>query len=191
MLGIEDLEEQKMRLKSVLSLLLVLPVTSGFAEDAKTLASTLDVFVFPSDGQASDQQSKDEVECYDWAVTNTGSDPFELAKQSEQQQQQTEEQMQQAQSASQGAGVRGAAKGAAAGAVVGEIADDDAGKGAAYGAAGGAIVSRRRGRAASADAQQQVAAQGEAQQQAMAEDVEDFKKALSVCLEAKDYMVKF
>jgi hypothetical protein len=56
--GIEDLEEQKMRLKSVLSLLLVLPVTSAFAEDAKTLASTLDVFVFPSDGQASDQQSK-------------------------------------------------------------------------------------------------------------------------------------
>lgn len=180
-----------MRLMSVMLLLVVLPVTSGFAEDAKTLASTLDVFVFPADGQAADQQSIDEVECYDWAATNTGSDPFELAKQSEQQQQQTDEQMQQAQSGTQGSGVRGAAKGALAGAVVGEIADDDAGKGAAYGAAGGAVVSRRRSRKASAEAQQQVAAQGEAQQQATAEDVEDFKKAFSVCLEAKDYMVKF
>jgi len=34
------------------------------------------------------QQSTDEAACYQWAVQNTGSDPFELQKQSAQQQQQ-------------------------------------------------------------------------------------------------------
>ncbi len=159
--------------------------------EGKTLASTLEVYVFPNAGQASDQQSMDESECYGWATSNTGSDPFELQKQSEQQQQQTNQQVQQAQSATQGAGVQGAVKGAVAGAVVGEIASDDAGKGAAYGAAAGAVVSRRRARRASANAQEQALQQGASQQQATQEQVDNFKKAFSVCLEAKDYMVKY
>ena len=180
-----------MKRTSFLLLLIFLAFSGSFAQDGKTLASTLEVYVFPADGQAADQQSKDEVQCYDWAATNTGSDPFDLAQQIEQQQAQTDAQVDQAQGATQGAGARGAAKGALAGAVVGEIADDDAGKGAAIGAAGGAVVSRRRSRAASAEAQQQAAQQGEAQQQEIAEDVENFKKAFSVCLEAKEYMVKY
>lgn len=40
-------------------------------------------------------------------------------------------------------------------------------------------------------AQQQAQQQGQAQQQATAEQVDNFKKAFSVCLEVKDYMVKF
>lgn len=54
----------------------------------KSLASTLNVYVFPNAGQAPAQQSRDEGECYNWAVQNTGSDPFAVAKQQEQQQQQ-------------------------------------------------------------------------------------------------------
>ncbi len=157
----------------------------------KSLSSTLEVYVFPKEGQLEDQQSRDEAECYDWATENTGSDPFDLQKQSEQQQQQTEQQVQQAQAATQGAGAKGAVRGGVAGAVIGEIADDDAGKGAAYGAAIGAVSSRRRSRRASADAQQQAQQQGAAQQQATEEQIGNFKKAFGVCLEAKDYMVKF
>ena len=169
-----------------------MPLSTAIAQEGgKTLASTLEVFVFPTAGQAADQQSKDEAECYGWATTNTGSDPFDLQKQSEQQAQQTEQQMQQAQSATQGAGAKGAVKGAAAGALIGEITGGDAGESAAYGAAAGAVASRRRSRAASQQAQQQAAAQGAAQQQATAEQVGNFKKAFSVCLEAKEYMVKF
>ena len=164
---------------------------AGPANAGNSLASTLEVYVFPTAGQASDQQSMDEAECYGWATDSTGSDPFELQKQSEQQQQQTEQQVQQAESATQGAGVKGAVKGAAAGAVIGEIASDDAGKGAAYGAAAGAVTARRRGRRASAEAQQQAQQQGTAQQEATQDQVDNFKKAFSVCLEAKDYMVKF
>ncbi len=170
----------------------VLAFTNGFAQDgAKSLASTLEVYVFPEEGQEADLQSIDEAECYSWAVNNVGSDPFDLQKQAEQQQQQTEQQVQQAQSATQGAGARGAVRGAAAGAAIGAIADEDKSDAAATGAAVGAIAARRRSRAASAQAQEQAQQQGAAQQQATAEQAENFKKAFSVCLEAKDYLVRY
>lgn len=156
----------------------------------KTLAATMNVYVFPTKGQKPEQQSKDESECYNYATQNTGTDPFALQKQSEQQAQQTEQAKQQAQQAGKGAGAKGAVKGAAAGAVVGEIANDDAGKGAGVGAAAGVVAGRRRGKAAEKQATQQAEAQGQQAQQATAEQLANFKKAFSVCLEAKSYMVK-
>jgi len=177
---------------TVISLMLAMPFASGVAQESgKTLAATLEVYVFPTEGQAADQQSKDEAECYNWAASNTGSDPFHLQKDSAQQQQQTDQQVAQAQSATQGAGARGAVRGAAAGALIGEISGGDAGESAAIGAAVGGVASRRRSRAASQQAQQQAKEQGAAQQQATAEQVDNFKKAFSVCLEANDYMVKY
>ena len=172
--------------------LAALPLAQSVAQDApKSLASTLEVYVFPADGQTADQQSKDEVECYSWAVSNTGSDPFDLQKQNEQAQAQAEQQVAQTQAATQGAGARGAVKGAAAGALIGEIADDDAGKGAAYGAAAGVVRGRRKGRAAKEQATSQAAQQSEQREEATAEQLTNFKNAFSVCLEAKDYMVKY
>ena len=47
------------------------------------------------------------------------------------------------------------------------------------------------GAQANAQAQQQAAAQAEQREQATAQQLENFKKAFGVCLEAKDYMVKF
>ena len=157
----------------------------------KTLAATLNVYVFPTVGQDAAKQSTDEATCYNWAVQNTGSDPFSLQKQAQEQQQQTQQAQQQAQQVGQGSGAKGAVKGAAAGALIGEIANDDAGKGAAYGAAAGMIAGRRRGQAAQAQATQQVTQQGQQAQQATAEQIENFKKAFSVCLEAQKYMVKY
>ncbi|NOR41392.1 MAG: hypothetical protein GQ537_09290, partial [Gammaproteobacteria bacterium] len=49
---------------------------------------------------------------------------------------------------------------------------------------------RRRGRQQQAQAQQQVQQQSQRQQQATAEQMDSFKRAFSVCLEAKNYMVK-
>ncbi len=177
----------------VIGVVLIFPL-SAVGQDApsgKTLASTIEVFVFPKNSQEAPRQSKDEVECYDWAVANSGSDPFDLGDQAQSDAAQAQQEMAAAQDVGRGAGVGGAARGALAGAVVGEIVDDDAGKGAAYGAAAGAVVSRRRGRMARANAQEQVEQQAEARQEATAEDMENFKKAFSVCLEAKDYMVKY
>ena len=57
----------------LITLLAALPFSNGMAQEAgKSLASTLEVYVFPAAGQPADQQSKDEAECYSWAVSNTG-----------------------------------------------------------------------------------------------------------------------
>jgi hypothetical protein len=157
--------------------------TTQPAQTQKTLAATMNVYVFPASGQPASQQSKDETECYNWAVQNTGTDPFQLAKQA----QQAQAPAAQPAGATPGSGVRGAARGAAGGALIGGIAGD-AGKGAAIGAATGAVVNRSRSRRANTEAQQQ---QASATQQATAEQLENFKKAFSVCLEAKKYTVKY
>ncbi len=178
--------------KILITCLIAIPFTGALADEgSKSLASTIEVYVFPEEGQASDQQSKDEAECYDWAASNTGSDPFELQKQSEQIEQQTEQQIAEAQSATQGAGARGAVRGAAAGAIIGEVSGGDAGDSAVAGAAVGVVAGRRRSRAASANAQEEAKQQEAAQLQATQDQVDNFKNAFSACLEAKDYMVKF
>ena len=158
---------------------------------AKTLAATIGVYVFPTEGQDAAKQSKDEADCYNYAATNTGSDPFALQKQASAQQSQAEQQVQQAQDASRGAGGRGFVGGAAAGALIGEIANDDAGEGAAWGAALGALGARRHAQAQSKQAAASAQQSGATKQQATATQIENFKKAMSVCLEAKKYMVKY
>jgi hypothetical protein len=156
----------------------------------QSLASTLNVYVFPTAGQDAQQQSIDEGTCYNWAVQNTGSDPFALQKQAQQQQQQTQQAQQQAQHVGAGAGAQGAVGGAAAGALIGAIAGDT-GKGAAYGAAAGLLAGRSAGRHARASATQQATQQGQQAQAATAQQIDNFKKAFSVCLEGNNYMVKY
>jgi hypothetical protein len=164
-----------------------------FASHAQqqSLGSTMDVYVFPAEGQDTAQQSRDEAACYEWAVGNTGTDPFDLAKQEQADEQQTQAEQQAAKQAGQGSGARGAVRGAAAGALIGEIANDDASEGAAWGAAAGAIRGRRQGRKAQYEAQEQAQAQAEQREQATEQQLANFKNAFSVCLEAKDYMVKY
>lgn len=173
--------------------MLLIALTSTVAADdaSKTLAATLDVYAFPKNGQAAEQQSKDEAACYDWAATNTGSDPFAAQKEQAAAAEEAEQKVKQAQAAPQGAGAGGAVKGAAAGALIGEISHGDTGESAAIGAAVGLVASRRRARAASGQAQQQAVAQGNQKIEASAEQIDNFKKAFSACLEAKDYLVKY
>ena len=157
----------------------------------KTLAATMGVYVFPAEGQDASTQSKDEAACYNWAVKNTGSDPFVLARQAEAQVAAADHKQEQIAQSGKGAGAKGAVGGAAAGALIGEIGSNDPGKGAAYGAAAGVVVGRRVARRKKSQASQQVEQQTNQVLQATAEQIEGFKKAFSVCLEAKDYMVKF
>lgn len=181
----------------VFALFLVLPLaasaqsTVNEPDGQKTLAATMNVYVFPAEGQPADRQNKEEAECYDWAVSNTGTDPFHLAKQAEAQQQQADAAKDQVAESGKGAGAKGALAGAAAGALIGEIASDDAGSGAAIGAGVGLIGGRRARRRGQAQATEQIEQQSAQAQQATVTQVENFKKAFSVCLEAKDYMVKF
>jgi len=176
--------------------LALLLATGGLVAQApsgglQSLAGTLGIYVFPAQGQNATQQSEDEATCYQWAVSNTGSDPFEVQKQQAADAQQAQAAQQQASQAGKGSGARGAVGGAAVGALVGEIADDDAGKGAAYGAAAGLIAGRRHGRREQAEAQQQTQAQARQAQQATQGQMDNFKKAFSACMEGKNYIAKF
>jgi hypothetical protein len=174
-----------------LSVALAFPLSNPAQAQSQTLGSTMDVYVFPAEGQDSGQQSQDEAACYEGAVGNTGSDPFDLAKQEQSDQQQAQSEAQAAEQVGQGSGARSAVRGAAAGALIGEIANDDASNGAAWGAAAGAVRGRRKGREANAQAQAQAADQAEQREEGTAEQLANFKKAFSVCLEAKEYMVKY
>jgi len=179
--------------KLICSLILAAGLLAGGTATAqnRSLASVMDVYVFPAKGQEASQQSQDEASCYDWAVGNTGNDPFELQKQQAANEQQAQAEMQAASQAGAGSGTRGALRGAAAGALIGEIGSGDAGRGAAYGAAAGVLAGRHRGNKAEYEAQSQAAARADQRAAATEGEIENFKKAFSVCLEAKEYMVKY
>ena len=180
-----------MKLRILLVLAFSVPAFVFAEGSGQTLGATMDVFVFPSEGQDSSQQSKDEAACYEWAVGNTGTDPFALAKQEQADQQQAQAEKEAAKQAGQGSAARGAVRGAAAGALIGEVANDDAGKGAAWGAAAGMVRGRRQSSAAQQQAQQQATARAEERESLTDEQLVNFKNAFSVCLEAKDYLVKY
>ena len=177
---------------SAFSLTLLLIPNITFGESAnKSLSSTLEVYTFPQKGQDASQQSQDEAECYNWAVDNSGSDPFDLQKQKSANAEQAEKDKQQAAKTGQGAGAAGAVKGAVAGAVIGEIANDDSSKGAEIGAAVGLIRNRRKARAAKKKASEAAEQKAQSTATATSNQMGNFKKAFSVCLEAKNYMVKY
>lgn len=180
-----------MRTTLVIALIALLALPS-FAQSSssKTLAATLNVYAFPQKGQDPNVQSQDEASCYNWAVQNTGSDPFQLQKQAQQQAQATQQASQQAAQAGGGTTAQTAVRGAAVGTLIGGISGNE-GKGAAYGAAAGVIAGNRRKRQQQAAAEQSVQQQGQQMQQATAEQIDNFKKAFSVCLEGKGYMVKY
>lgn len=176
-----------------LAFILVLIAGAAVAQSSqKSLAATLNVYAFPQKGQTAEQQSVAEADCYGWAVKNTGTDPFQLQKQSQAIQQQKGAAQQQAveQAGNQGTVVKEAARGAALGALVGSISGE-AGKGAGYGAAAGVVAGNRRRRAEQQAAAQSVEQQSQQMQAGVAEQQGNFKKAFSVCLEGKGYMVKY
>jgi hypothetical protein len=41
-----------------------------------SLAKSVGLYVFPAKNQTADQQSKDESECYKWAIQQSGYDPI-------------------------------------------------------------------------------------------------------------------
>ncbi len=187
-----------MRIPNTLPLLAAVAVSIANAQTPmvgaptgqKTLAATLNVYAFPGAGQTPSQQSIDESACYNWAVQNTGYDPFQIAKNTQATQQQAAQQQQQVQQANVGAGAKGAVGGAAGGALIGAIAGD-AGKGAAIGAGVGFLGMKIRAREQEQTASQQANQQVQAATQTAAQQLDAFKKAFSACLEAHHYTVKY
>lgn len=136
------------------------------------------LIVYPSQGQAPEQQARDQGECNSWAVQQTGYNPATpLPPPST------------AEPAAQGGVLRGAARGAVVGVTVGAIAGD-AGKGAAAGAAGGALIGGfRRADQRRAHEHQQAQAQSQYQQE-QATQAQNYNRALSACLQGRGYTVQ-
>ncbi|KAA9131982.1 hypothetical protein F3N42_07360 [Marinihelvus fidelis] len=177
---------------ALLASLSLLAAPAAWAQGGQqSLAGTLGIYVFPSKGQDSTQQSEDEAACYKWAVSNSGVDPFDAQKQQEANAEQAAAAQQQAAQAGSGSTARSAVGGAAVGALIGEIADDDAGKGAAWGAGLGAIRGHRRGNRERAESQMAAAEQSGQAEAHTAAQIDGFKKAFSACMEGKDYIAKF
>ena len=149
---------------------------AAVAACAALLASTgfAQQIVYPAKGQSPDKQKKDEYECHQWAVQQTGYDPTKAAAPAAAPKPPTT-----ATGTTPGAGVRGAARGA----VVGEVVGGDAGAGAAAGAAVARSSSRKQN-AAQAQQSQQSAQQAQSSQQAT------YGKARAACLEGRGYTVK-
>jgi hypothetical protein len=174
-----------------ISCLVAVPV--GMAQES-SLSTSMNVHVFPSEGQDEIQQSMDEAECFNWAVDRTGTDPFELSKQAAEQAAAADQAMAQAQSAGQGSTGRSAAGGAVAGGLIGGVfgrGRNSGWKGAAVGAATGAVIGNSRKRGAQAQASQEVAAQSAQDEATNQAQMDDFKVAFTACLEAKDYIAKY
>lgn len=132
------------------------------------IAFAKDVFVYPKDGQNLEQQQKDEYECNNWAVQQSGYDPAYMDPA--------------AQDAGKGKVAKntgiGAAGGAAGGAVLGEVIGDKAGLGALAGGAVGGFLGHKKGKKSKEEAQDSAASYKD-----------DYNRAFTACLEARGYSV--
>jgi hypothetical protein len=139
------------------------------AEVATTRAQ---MYIYPAQGQNKEQQDKDEYQCHQWSVEQTGFDPTKQAAPTGTAQQ------------SSGGAVRGAGRGAALGAIGGAIGGD-AGKGAAVGAAVGGAGGRMRQN----QQNQQAQAQAQQEQQAYQNTMDGYNRAKATCLQGRGYTV--
>lgn len=105
-----------------------------------SLALSQTPIAYPAKGQSSQQQSKDDGECYGWAKQKTGIDPMASPPPSQ----------------PGGERIRGAARGAVGGAAIGAIAGDT-GTGAGVGAVVGTMAGGHRARTRESAEKQQTA----------------------------------
>jgi osmotically-inducible protein OsmY len=160
------------------------PIPPG-TPSPEVIHKKLNAFVYAANQQPPDQQQYDEMDCYNWAKSQTSIDPMGPPT--------PVQQVEKGENEAKGSRLKGAGRGALGGAIIGGIAGD-AGKGAAIGATAGTMRGGRQVRegkkAAEEDYQQ---AQAQAQQQAKATDqqkISTFKKAFSVCVQGRGYSVQ-
>ena len=144
------------------------------------VAQAQDLFIYPNEGQSTEQQDKDQFECYGWAKQSSGFDPLKPPQPSPAPRSQQP-------TASVG---RGLATGAVAGAMVGGIANNKWGKGAAIGAVTGGVIGGIRRRDQQSQQAQSQARWSQQYQAELARQRQDYNRAYSACLEGRGYTVR-
>ena len=148
-------------------------------------APSVTLYFYPTKGQSKSQQERDRFECYEWAKKQTGYDPG--------QKQLAPHQRIIVQSATPpGADT---ASGAITGAVIGSMLSPrhDHGKSIFFGAITGAMLGAASEEAKQKHAeqlQQQYDAKDEKDYARMERQANDYRRAMSACLEGRDYTVR-
>jgi len=161
------------RSRILAALLLLLTVTTISPANAD-LASSFGVYVYPTRGQSTYQQSAAESECYSSAESRTRFNPAAPPPTAAPAQ------------TSQGGLFRGGFRGAGAGAAIGAVAGN-AGEGAAIGAVAGGLFGIRRQNLENAQAQQYSQLNATWQYQS---GMNNFRTAFSACMNAKGYVAR-
>ena len=169
-----------MKLKPVITL--IAGLTCGVTSMA--FAAAGDLYIYPTRDQDEAQQEKDRYECFVWASQETGFNPANAGPVSESKLVRVPV----AKNPDQNA----VAVGAILGAIVG-VAIDDSSRGAAIGAGVGTVA----GAAVRAEGQRQVEAEAteEAEQQlaenqALLQQAQSYRRAFAACMEGRDYVVR-
>jgi hypothetical protein len=139
----------------------------------KGMASTVGLYVYPKNHQTATQQLTDESQCYSNAKTQTGFDPNATTTASAGKTQDAK------------SGDKPVAQSAARGAVISGATGGDPAAGARRGAILGSIKAKRKEKEETEQADKQAAANKNAQQ-----PLDNFKRSLSSCLDARNYSVK-
>ena len=144
-----------------------------------SVAASLGLFVYPSDGQSAETQRKDEQECYDWAREVTGINPSNPPA--------SQRPASAAQEDTAQAAARSGTRAAARNVLIANATDNDweqaAAVGLVFGSARGANNARRRNEQAQQEATAEQKAATEAQ-------VQQFSKAFSACIEGRAYTIR-
>ncbi len=171
------------RMMSVLVLFLTGSVSGSLAAAAqsssppvKGMASTVGLYVYPKNSQSPSQQLTDESQCYTNAKTQTGYDPNATTTAAAPKKDDTKTKDD-----------HDMAKGAARGAIISGATGGDAAAGARRGAIIGGIKEKRKGKQETEQAQKQADA---AKTTTTPQPLDNFKRSMSACLDARGYSVK-
>jgi hypothetical protein len=168
------------RIVSVLALLLTgsvagsMPAAAQSSPAVKGMASTVGLYVYPKNSQSATQQLTDESQCYNNAKTQTGYDPNTTTTAAAPKKQD-----------SKSGDDHDMAKGAARGAIISGATGGDAAAGARRGAIIGGIKEKRKSKQETEQAQKQADAA-----KTTTTPLDNFKRSMSACLDARGYSVK-
>jgi hypothetical protein len=139
----------------------------------KGMASTVGLYVYPEKQQSATQQLTDEQQCYGSAKTQTGFDPNATTTAAKTTKPSSDND-------------HAAAKGALRGATISGAVGGNPGQGAARGAILGSVRAKRKAKEQADQADKKTDAQKTQQQQ----NQDNFKRAMSACLDARGYSVR-
>ena len=157
--------------------LLALCAETGQAQTSPPItgmASTVGLYVYPRAHQSSTQQLTDESQCYSNAKTQTGFDPNATTTATA------------AKTSDKKTGDNPVAQSAVRGAVISGATGGDPAEGARRGAIIGGVRAKRKQKQEDEQAEKQADASKAASQQPL----DNFKRSLTACLDARGYSVK-